>query len=63
MKMKKILTEWRKFVITEAIDKSNFEKMIEDAWAKADRPYNEELAYVKAALHAARYMNGSGTIR
>ncbi len=63
MKMKKILTEWRKFVITEAIDKSNFEKMIEDAWAKEGRPYNEELAYVKAALHASRFMNGSGTNR
>jgi len=63
MKMKKILTEWRKFVITEAIDKSNFEKMIEDAWAKEGRPYNEELTYVKAALHAARFMNGSGTDR
>ena len=61
MKMKKILTEWRKFVIKEAVEKSNFEKMIEDAWAKEGRPYNEELAYVKAALHAARYMNGSGT--
>ena len=61
MKMKKILTEWRRFVITEAIDKSNFEKMIEDTWAKEGRPYNEELAYVKASLHAARYMNGAGT--
>ncbi len=61
MKMTKILTEWRKFVIKEAIDKSNFEKIIEDAWAKKGRPYNEELSYVKAALHAARYMNGSGT--
>jgi len=59
--MKKILNEWRKFVITEAVQKSNFEKMIEDAWQKQERPYNEELAYVKAALHAARYMNGSGT--
>jgi hypothetical protein len=61
MKMKKILTEWRKFVITEAIEKSNFEKIIEDAWARDGRPYNEELAYVKAALHASTYMNGSGT--
>ena len=61
MRMKKILTEWRKFVITEAIEKSNFEKMIEDVWAKEGRPYNEELAYVKAALHAAKFMNGSET--
>ena len=61
MKMKKILTEWRRFVIKESVEKSNFEKIIEDAWQKQDRPYNEELAYVKAALHAARYMNGSGT--
>jgi len=61
MKMKKILTEWRKFVIEEAAQKSNFEKNIETAWAKTERPYNEELAYVKAALHAARYMNGVGT--
>ena len=63
MRMKKILTEWRKFTLTEAVDKSNFEKMIEDVWAKEGRPYNEELAYVKAALHASRFMNGSGTNR
>ena len=44
MRMKKILTEWRKFTLTEAVDKSNFEKMIEDVWAKEGRPYNEELA-------------------
>ena len=61
MKMKKILTEWRRFVVNESVEKSNFEKIIEDAWAKTDRPYNEELAYVKAALHAASYMNGGGT--
>ena len=59
--MKKILTEWRKYVITESIGKSNFEKIIEDAWAKSGQPYNEKLAYVKAALHASTYMNGSGT--
>ena len=63
MRMKKILTEWRKFTLTEAVDKSNFEKMIEDVWAKEGRPYHEELAYVKAALHASRFMNGSGTNR
>lgn len=61
MKMKKILTEWRKFVVKEGVEKSNFEKTIEDTWAKTNQPYNEELAYVKAALHASRYMNGIGT--
>mgnify|MGYP001300806768 FL=1 len=61
MKMKKILTEWRKFVITESIEKSNFEKTIEEAWAQSGQSYNEELTYVKAALHAALYLNGGGT--
>ena len=61
MKMKKILTEWRKFVVNESMQKSNFENIIEDAWAKSGQPYNEELAYVKAALHASTYMNGGGT--
>jgi len=61
MKMKKILTEWRRFTLNESIEKSNFEKIIEDAWAKSGQPYNEDLAYVKAALHASTYMNGSGT--
>ena len=59
--MKKILTEWRRFTLNESIQKSNFEKIIEDAWAKSGQPYNEELAYVKAALHASTYMNGGGT--
>lgn len=61
MKMKKILTEWRRFVVKESINKSNFEKTIEEAWQETEQPYNEELAYVKAALHAALYMNGGGT--
>ena len=28
MRMKKILTEWRRFIVKEAIEKSNFEKII-----------------------------------
>jgi len=63
MKMKKILNEWRRFVIKESIDKSNFEKSIEQAWAESGQPYNEELAYVKASAHAARYMNGGETTK
>ena len=61
MKMKKILTEWRKFVIKESIEKSSFEKTIEEAWAESGQSYNEELTYAKAALHAALYLNGGGT--
>ncbi len=61
MKMKKILTEWRRFVVKESINKSNFEKTIEESWQETGQPYNEELTYVKAALHAALYMNGGGT--
>tara|TARA_B100000212_G_C27341473_1_gene519409 strand:+ start:24 stop:1070 length:1047 start_codon:yes stop_codon:yes gene_type:complete len=59
--MKKILTEWRRFVIKESIEKSNFEKTIEKAWQETGQPYNEELTYVKASLHAALYMNGGET--
>ena len=59
--MKKILNEWRRFVIKESIDKSNFEKTIEESWQETGQPYNEELAYAKAALHAALYMNGGET--
>tara|TARA_R110001583_G_scaffold139227_1_gene291417 strand:+ start:398 stop:1432 length:1035 start_codon:yes stop_codon:yes gene_type:complete len=55
MKMKKILTEWRKFVITEAIEKTNLEKKIEASWPGK---YNEVLADAKAAIHAARFLNG-----
>lgn len=58
MRMKKILNEWRRFVIKESIEKSNFEKTIESSWQETGQPYNEELTYVKAALHAALYMNG-----
>lgn len=61
MRMKKILTEWRKFTIKESIEKSSFEKTIEEAWAESGQPYNEELTYAKAALHAALYLNGGGT--
>ena len=61
MRMKKILNEWRRFVIKESIEKSNFEKTIEGSWQETGQPYNEELAYVKAALHAALYMNGGET--
>lgn len=61
MKMKKILTEWRKFTIKESMEKSNFERTIEEAWEKSGQPYNEELAYAKAALHAALYLNGGET--
>ena len=55
MKMKKILTEWRKFTIKEAIEKTNLEKKIEAAWPHKS---NEVLANVKAAVHAARFLNG-----
>jgi hypothetical protein len=55
MKMKKILTEWRRFVIKEALEKTNLEKKIEAAWP---HKYNEVLADVKAAAHAARFLNG-----
>ena len=61
MKMKKILNEWRRFVIKESIEKSNFEKTIEESWQETGQPYNEKLTYVKAALHAALYMNGGET--
>jgi hypothetical protein len=61
MKMKKILTEWRRFIIKEANEKSNFEKKIEEVWAQKEQKYNEELSYVKAAMHATRYMSGLGT--
>lgn len=61
MRMKKILNEWRRFVIKESIEKSNFEKTIESSWQETGQPYNEELTYVKAALHAALYMNGGET--
>ncbi len=63
MKMKKILTEWRRFVVKESIEKSNFEAIIEKAWEESGQPYNEELAYVKASAHAARYMNGGETTK
>ena len=42
--MKKILNEWRRFVITEAIEKTNLEKKIEAEWP---HKYNEVLADVK----------------
>jgi hypothetical protein len=55
MKMKKILNEWRRFIITEATEKTNLEKKIEAEWP---HKYNEVLADVKAAVHAARFLNG-----
>ena len=45
MKMKKILNEWRRFVIKESIEKSNFEKTIEESWQETGQPYNEKFLW------------------
>ncbi len=55
MKMKKILNEWKKFILKESVEKSNLELAIEAAW---QGKYNQELADVKAAIHALRFLNG-----
>ena len=59
MSMKKILNEWRRFVLKESKNKSGFETAIEYAWEDAGNKYNELLAYVKAAMHALRFLNGN----
>ena len=60
MKMKKILNEWKKFVI-ESIDytKTPLETKIEEKWAQMGLKYNEDLANAKAAAHAVEFMSGA----
>jgi len=59
MKMKKILSEWKRFIVKEAvIAKTPLEKEIETKASELGMSYNEDLADIKASAHAVHFLQG-----
>ena len=59
MIMKKILAEWKRFIVNEnVIAKTPLEKEIEAKASELRMPYNETLANIKASAHAVHFLRG-----
>ena len=57
--MKKILAEWKRFIVNEnVIAKTPLEKEIEAKASELRMPYNETLANIKASAHAVHFLRG-----
>ena len=58
MKMKKILNEWRSYLIEGKAEKTPLEKKIEEVFMRDNLKYDKFLANVKAAAHAVEFLRG-----
>ena len=58
MKMKKIVNEWRSYLIEGKAEKTPLEKKIEEIFTRDNLKYDRYLADVKAAAHAIEFLRG-----